>query len=419
MQVGALDARAFPLSLEQLAGGAFVFVSFFPWVSLGLNTLDSQPWALLLASMFLYVSVRVRFDARLVRLLLLIPAVLVVGLLDMENLGFRFYRSVYAYSSVPLLILSYYIYVRRFGAPLTAVKTANLIYLGVAVLQQVFGLTVTGDLTVIRTTPDRGMPSLAVEPTYFGMVLLFFSWLVYVANDYRPRRGDFLLVAVNVMFLVFIAKSSMAILFMTIAILLALVYRFRLRLYLLLLALVLVATLGYIQFLQATRVGTLVRLVQDQGLIGVVKSDPSVNVRVAHAVYPWHGAVETFFVPHGFSSFADTYDAVKQSYGGFFWYGEKSDAIMSYAGAFVFELGFIGLLFLGYVFYLLFRGNRQRILELALLFALMNSALPVAFPLIPLLIVILYVAPPDSSFRSIARFVHGDSETAGDGLAKN
>ena len=127
----------------------------------------------------------------------------------------------------------------------------------------------------------------------------------------------------------------------------------------------------------------------------MVKSDPSVNVRVAHAVYPWHGAVTTFFVPHGFSSFAETYDAVKQSYGGFFWYGERSDAIMSYAGAFVFELGFIGLVFLGYVLYLLFRFNRQRILELVFLFALLNSALPVAFPLIPLLIVVLYVATPD------------------------
>src|SRR5688572_12110138 len=201
---------SFPLSLQELAGDAFVFVSFFPWVSLGLNTLDSQPWALLLASIFLYVSVRVPFDARLVRLLLLVPAVLVIGLLDVENLGFRFYRSVYAYSSVPLLIVSYHIYVKRFGVPLTAVKTANVLYLGVAIVQQVFGPTITGDLTAIRTTPDRGMPSLAVEPTYFGIVLLFFSWLIYVANDYRPRRSDFFLVVVNVLFIVFVAKSSMA-----------------------------------------------------------------------------------------------------------------------------------------------------------------------------------------------------------------
>jgi hypothetical protein len=402
-----LQPRLFPslsLPLQQLVGVAFVFVSFFPWVSLGLNTLDSQPWALLLASIFLYVSVRVAFDARLLRLLLLVPAVLLVGLLDFESFGFRFYRSVYAYSSVPLLIISYYIYVRRFGVPLTAVKTANVIYLGVAIVQQVFGPAIMGGLTVIRTTPDRGMPSLAVEPTYFGMVLLFFSWLIYLANDYRPRRGDFLLVAANVLFLVFVAKSSMAIAFLTIAVLLSLFYRFRFRLYLLLLALGLAATVGYVQFLQATRVGTLVRLVQDQGLIGLVRSDPSVNVRVAHAVYPWHGAVTTFFVPHGFSSFADIYDVVKQSYGGFFWYGEKSDAIMSYAGAFVFELGFIGLMFLGYVFCLLFRFNRQRILELAFLFALMNSALPVAFPLIPLLIVVLYVQTGPDSGRSAGSF---------------
>jgi hypothetical protein len=406
------------VSLLQLTGAMFVLVSLFPWVSFGTNSLDSQPWALLLGSVFLYVSLRIRVDIRLVRLLLLVPAVLVIGLLDVANLDFRFYRAVYGYASVPLLIVGYYLYVQRYGVPLTAVKIANLIYLAVAMLQQQLGPTITGQLTVLRTTPDRGVPSLAVEPTYFGILLVVFSWIIYVANDYRPRGVDFLLAAVNVLFVVFVARSSMAILFLMLAMGLAALYRFRLRLYLLVFAATLVAAVGYMQFLQTTRVGAVVRLVQDQGPLGLIKSDASVNQRVAHAVFPWHGAISTLFVPHGFSSFADSYDGLKQWYGGFFWYGEKSNVIMSYAGAFVFELGWVGLLFLGYLFYLLFEGSKQRLFELTFLFALLNSALPVAFPLIPLMIALLYGVAPSSAARTGPHLkrpsTHGDL-----GLAMN
>jgi hypothetical protein len=392
-KAGRRSALAVPV--RQLAGTAFVFVSLFPWVSLGTNTLDSQPWALLLACVFLFTSLRVPFEGRLVGLLLFVPAVLVVGLLAAPNFDFRFYRSVYGYASVPLLIVSYYIYVRWYGVPLSVARIANVIYLAAGILQQLFGPTVTGTLTVVRTTADRGVPSLAVEPTYFGILLLFFSWLLYVANDYRPRRADFALVAANVLFVLFVSRSSMAVLFMMVAILLALVYAFRLRVFALMLAGALVVGVGYVLFLRATRIGTLVRIVADEGFLGLVRADASVNSRVAHAVFSWHGAVADFFVPHGFSGFADTFGAMRERYGGFFWYGEPTNAIMSYAGAFVFELGWVGLAFLGYVFYLLFQFNRQRMLELALLAALLNSALPVAFPLIPLLVVVLYVSRPD------------------------
>ena len=413
----AEGAASVAVPVQQLAGMAFVFVSLFPWVSLGTNTLDSQPWALLLACGFLVISVRVPFDARLVGLLLFIPAVLAVGLVIAPNLDFRFYRSVYGYASVPLLVVSYYIYIRRYGVPLSVARIANVIYLAVAVLQQLFGPTITGALTVIRTTPGRGVPSLAVEPTYFGILLLFFSWLIYAANDYRPRRADFALVVANVLFILFVSKSSMAILFLMAAILLAVLYGFRLRVFGLMLAAALVAGAGYVLFLQTTRIGTLARIVADQGFLGLVRTDASVNSRVAHAVFAWQGAVTDFFVPHGFSRFADTFEPMRERYGGFFWYGEPTNAIMSYAGAFVFELGWVGLAFLGYLFYLLFQFNRQRLLELTLLAALLNSALPVAFPLIPLLVVVLYVTRRDR-FQPSA-WPHRTSEIVEPGLAKN
>jgi hypothetical protein len=385
--------RSAPLTVQRLTGHAFVVLSLFPWLSFALNTLDSQPWPALAGALFLCASIRASVDIRLVRLLLLIPAVIVVGLItEWPDLDFRFYRGVFGYASVPLLIISYVIYLRRFGIPLPMIKAANVVYLGVGALQQIFGPAVTAGLTTIRTTADRGMPSLAVEPTYFGILLLFFSWIICVATRYRPKGSDAQLVVVNMLFLAFVARSSMALLFLMIAMALALLYRLRLKLLVVILFMAVTVGAGYNQFLQRTRVGTLVRLVQASGPLELVRQDASVNMRVAHAVYPWHGAVADFFTPHGFSSFSDIYYAIQGWYGGFFWYGEKTDVIMSYAGAFAFELGFIGALFLGYLFFLVLRVNKRRLLELVLLFALMNGALPVLFPFIPFLVALLYVA---------------------------
>jgi len=386
-------ARSAPLTVQRLTGNTFVLVSLFPWLSFGLNTLDSQPWAALAAAAFLCTSVRVPVDVRLVRLLLLVPAAIVVGLVsDWPDLDFRFYRGVFGYASVPLLIIGYFIYIRRYGVPLTTIKAANVVYLAVGALQQVFGTAVTAGFTAIRTTADRGMPSLAVEPTYFGMLLLFFSWVICVATDYRPKRSSAQLIVLNVLSLMFIARSSMAMLFLMVAIALAVIYRLRPRLLVIILLTAVTVGVGYRMFLQQTRVGTLVRLMEASGPLELIRQDASVNMRVAHAVYPWHGAVADFFTPHGFSSFADVYYEIQSWYGGFFWYGEKTDVIMSYAGAFVFELGFIGVLFLAYLFHLVLRVNKLRFLELVLLFALMNAALPVLFPFIPLVVTLLYVS---------------------------
>lgn len=383
--------RSAPLTLQRLTGDGFVLVSLFPWLSFGLNARDSQPWAALAAASFLIASLHVAVDVRLLRLLLLIPAAIVVGLIDWPDIDFTFYRGVFGYATVPLLMIGYSIYIRRYGVPLTMIKAANVVYLGVGALQQVFGPAVTAGLTAIRTSADRGMPSLAVEPTYFGLLLLFFSWIICVATEYRPKRFEAQLVVLNVLFLVFIAKSSMAILFLIIAMALAILYRLRPKLIVLILLTAVTVGAGYNVFLRQTRVGTLVRLMQASGPLELVRRDASVNMRVAHAVYPWHGAVADFFAPHGFSHFSEIYYALQSWYGGFFWYGEKQDIIMSYAGAFVFELGFIGALFLGYLFYLVLRVNKLRLLELVFLFALMNAAIPVVLPLIPLLVASLYV----------------------------
>lgn len=383
------------LTIQKCAGIVFFFMSLFPWVSFGTNDMDSQPWALMLALVFLFTSIHTPINSKFLLLLVFIPAVIAVGLWDRRQFDFPFYRAIFSYGSVPFLTIAYYVYVKTYGFPLQLVKAANVVYLVVAGLQQLLGPGIIGELAELRTSADRGMPSLAAEPTYFGILLVFFAWIISVSTGYRPRGANLLLVAVNTVFLIFVAKSSMAILFLGVAIGLVVLYRIRPALYFGIALSAVALVVGYGVFLQETRIGTLVRIVQAGGLRELVMSDASINVRVAHLVIPWYEAISSLFVPHGFSAFSQAFYGSKTWHGGLFWYGGDANIIMSYAGAFVFELGLVGLVYLGCLFSLAFEASRRRIFELAFLFVLVNSAIPVAFPLIPLVVVLLYFSSDD------------------------
>lgn len=397
------------LTTRTSTGVAFVFISLFPWVSFGTNQRDSQPWALALALLFLFVSIRTPINTRFLSLLLFVPAVVSVALWNSSQFDFVFYRGIYGYTSVPVLIVAYYVYVKNHGFPLRLVKVANAVYLFAAALQVWLGAGITRGLAPIRTTADRGVPSLAAEPTYFGVLLVFLTWIILVCTGYRPRRSNLLLATVNIIFVIFVAKSSMTIVFLAVAIALVVLYQFRPGLYSgIALSAVSVAA-GYSLFLQNTRVGALVDIVLSRGLRDLILSDASINVRLAHVVLPWYAAISTLFVPNGFSAFSDAYFNSKPWHGGLFWYSGETNTIMSYAGAFVFELGLVGLVFLGYVFGLVLKDNRLRVFELVFLFTLLNSAIPVASPLVPLFVVLLYSAGPRGLNATFHQSAHESS----------
>ena len=85
-------------------------------------------------------------------------------------------------------------------------------------------------------------------------------------------------------------------------------------------------------------------------------------------------------------------------YQGFFNYGSGSTSILSYVGAFLYELGFLGLLFLIFIFFRMQDGSTSRLFDTLLLFILLNSSVPPSFPLIPLLFAIFIL----SSERKLA-----------------
>lgn len=371
----------------------FVVLALFPWVSFGLLDLDTQPWFIIAAFALCALSFKVKADSIVVSCALLLAAAAIVsGLARMNAADFLLARGVLSYMAFSAALLGYYYYRKRFGFPRALFVAANLVWLLAGALQAALGPDVLSAVVEVRTTVGRGVTGLAPEPTFFGMVLLFLSWILLVESNYRPGRWVWLLIAVNFVYIVIAAKSAMALLF--VLLLLGGYGLFSIgRIGTLLLAAgALAAMIAAVpllneQFPQWRAFHLLVKLAEDPLL--AIRADASLNERVAHLAYSLYGVVANSGIPGGFNTFAEMNGAARAQFGGLFWYGGHDDKIMSGVGAVVYELGGLSVFFFAVTAFCTVSSQRLR-LGLFHFFGFLGTfaaALPVAFPLAPILLV--------------------------------
>lgn len=364
-------------------GGAFIVATLFPHVSFRLNDMDSQPWSIFFAILFLLCNLRVKLPVVLLPLLFVIPVVTIFALWD-GYINFSAVRAVVSYSSLALVVVVSFIYMSCYGVPFGIIYFANMAYLAAGLAQAVFGNDIFSFALLSRTTEGRGVTGLSVEPTYYALILFFISWIYLVAADYKPRGMKLFLVMANTVAILFLAKSSMVFIFIFIFFF-AMIFKsanfavfVRRSVLIALLGSLIVG--GVLLMLEGSRLDSFIGKLLSDGVLGVIHEDASINDRVSSVVFPFHGLIYNSLLPGGFHSYSSTSDVVREAYNNFFWYGGGGNTIMSYWGAMVYELGFFGILLMIYLLSLLaFKG---RIFEAILLFLFLFSAIPISFPLI-------------------------------------
>ena len=126
-------------------------------------------------------------------------------------------------------------------------------------------------------------------------------------------------------------------------------------------------------------------------IVSIILFDASINDRVSNAIFPYLGFILNYGMPGGVNSFYETSVYLSDYSNGYFWSGLGSNKILSYFGSFLYELGFISLFILLYFYdFLRDEHNEGRKYEIILLFILLNSAISVAFPLIGIMIALMY-----------------------------
>lgn len=380
------------LNIKKASGDIFIFVSAIPWV--GLSGLDSQPFAILAASAFLGVmaieSLKLYFPLVLRWIAFLVILGLIFGLVRGFEFNFTLARAVVIYIGLPVYIAAYMLYFLKFKIPINILVFTNLIWLIVGV-SQLFYPDLVSAIVSSRTTLDRGVTSLAPEPTFFGIYLFLVSWIYFIVTDYRPQPRMLLLVAINIIAIVFLAMSAMVVVYIILSACFVFLYRtikFKVRHLIIgisLLALLLLAfPLVLDNYFEETRLSRFISLLIDNPLI-FFEIDASANSRLSSIILPLHGFFSNIFLPGGLYSYSKTAESLALSYGNFFFYDYSQPKIHSWIGALMFELGIFGLIILVTLFVKSFEFRLARILELTFLLVILLTAIPLAFPFVPLI----------------------------------
>ena len=389
---------------ENHIASIFFILALFPFVSFGTNSMDSQPFYIFFAMLsFLFFASSGLIFKESLNLIILTIIVLLTIFLTSTTFDFIFIRGVASYLGFFITLIVSIVYFERFGIPVKFIVISNIIYLFVGILQFLYDPLIANFLVLPNGYPNmiRGATSLTPEHTFYGIVLFFFSWINLIIYDYKPPKLISILIIINLFSIVFVAKSSMVIVFLLVAAFVFLLRNLKRKVFfkqffitsigLFVLLYSFIWLFPEARFARLIGLGASLEIGFIDGIIAVIKRDGSINDRVLNAVFPYFGIVLNYGLPGGLHSFYDMSLILVEYFGGFFWSGLGSNKILSFIGTIIYELGLIGILSISYLYWLVKdSNNHNRIFELILLFAVLNSAIALAFSLVPILIAIMY-----------------------------
>jgi hypothetical protein len=239
-------------------------------------------------------------------------------------------------------------------------------------------------LNSIRTSENRGVTSLTVEPTFYGLVCLFLI-LIFLSLDVQNKNKYIYLLLFQIIFL---SQSTMTILLLSMYGLYYFIFKINFKKIVLVLVF-LFLFLASIEILnsdiinQNTRFFELLKLIIDSPS-KILTADQSINFRLADIYFSFKGFIDNYMIPNGFGTYQAyiTSELTQQTAftGGSGWV-TGSNRISSYYGSILFELGFVGLIIPLTYSYIIKKAYRYQIRDFLLNLFFINTVLLTAVPL--------------------------------------
>ncbi|WP_429051454.1 hypothetical protein [Aeromonas veronii] len=402
----------------RLTAYLFLLFSLFPWVSLRILNLDLQPYFIIFSIIFFILNINQKVPIVLFFSLfsaaLSLVIVFVYGVFD-----FLAARAVLSYFSIFFVSFAYFLVRKKYFNDITSLLFfVNGVWLASGFLQLLFSKDILSFLLAIRTTENRGVTGLAPEPTFYGMYLILLSWLILktVNFNFNIKYVRFFLF-LNFIFIIFVAKSSMALLVALIMALIWFVSAFFSSAKGIMKIAVMGIAFGYL-------VVSLPAILPDDSRIKKVAetalngpklffySDASANERLKNIVYPIQLSLTSSFIPHGFHSFSLDSAKLDREYAGFFWWGEQSNKIMSGWGGMLYELGFLSLPLIMWCILSVYSMNDTKVVlfDLVSMLLVMMTAIPLAIPLFSFIVMESYFMCIKNNVKSDSSFQRTNNE---------
>jgi hypothetical protein len=373
-------------SKNRLALYLLSFFISFPYFTMFTKVVDTSLYALFISSVCFLIFIRVKVSRIIFLLLFLFFFSGLVGLID-TNFNFFFLRTAFGYFSVFVIAFSIYVLLKKSCADLTRFFFCITIIWFLVGLVQSFIYDNFLNFLVVRTntTIDRGITSLAPEPTYYATIA-FFLFLINYINYYKLKINFVILI-----FTVFVlAQSSTIAMVVFVSGVIYLISNFKFlsiknHIVLLFIAFSTFSSYFFIKaFLENSRIYFLIsRIIEGPKLFLTI--DGSVNARFWHLFAPYISSYENSFIPQGYSGFTNSLTETLDRYPEYshpYTYSYIGEKIQSGTGQLVYNLGLIGLIYFCILFYLTYQvlGVRKALFVSSTVFLIMSTAVPISIP---------------------------------------
>jgi hypothetical protein len=366
----------------------FIFFSFFPYVSPIPNNFDSQPFSMMFGIIFLILiiikkgGIAKKF-APLGVFFCIFIILFIFDILISENFSLVA-RTVANYLSLCFLPVAFYYYLERYGFPKKIFKFSIIVYALIALIQTFWSKYIFEFLVHVRTSDNRGVTSLAPEPTYYGLICYLFL-LVLIVSDSFSKKEKIIYGALLIFQILLLAKSSMIFLYL-ILFFGALFLKSNIK-NIIGTSVIFLLSFSYVthyDFLEGSRIVNLTELASVSGVYAFGQ-DASMNDRLSHIYLSFYGFFENIALPGLFSTFIHVAERKEEISNGFFWWGGAGNKIMSYWGTIIYEMGVFSILYFSIV---LRSISKNRALMLLAFVIPLFAAVPIANPIVSLIIAI-------------------------------
>ena len=356
----------------------FLFFIFFPFVSPIKTSTDMQPYSVVFA--FILLPFFKLTITRSQLYILLLPLVAIV-VLFFSDFSFNSLRSLYNYIS---LFIIYYVSYKVLKSNVLNVKSIIKFFLSVWISIGLLQATIKKDLLTFlisesRTTENRGATSLAPEPTFFAIILIYFLLFIFQLN-LKNKNKYYIAIIFSILL---VAKSSMGFVYLLVMFFYILLTKLNFKLFLITISSCLLLSIS-ISFFVDSRLYELA-MIFIENPSNLIMFDASINDRFFQIYFSIKGFFQFYFLPHGFSYWGKYLAIEVPKYSDYVMvdYFSSDGRIMSGLGSLLFELGFFGLLLPILILkqnIILYRNNFiDLFFVLILISLLLISAIPIGF----------------------------------------
>lgn len=377
----------------------FLLLCLFPYVSLINTPFDTQPYALICSFVVIGVaflknsSIKIPLEIFIMTIIIIYAVLISVlrGTIESEY----FLRSMVGYISLPAICLASYITFKHAKGKIIFFTACTWFIFGIiqATISKTFGGLI---LPRLSTSEDRGVTSLAVEPSAYSIICIF----LLILNDLMLQKGEYSkrkynLILVLLIFQLILAKAALGTVLLIIYILVKIMTKINLFSFIKYLTLfsILIWILNYMfitfEYLRYSRLGTIIYKL-NYSPEKLIFTDGSISDRLSHILLSFHSILNSKGIGFGLGSWDQSVGEVISTSNDFliqlvqvnFTLGR----IMSGWGSMVFEIGIFGLIVM--IMYLLLgakfiisKKNSVNIQSIIVVFFIMLTSVSLSFPL--------------------------------------